>query len=44
MIFTFTKIQSSVKRIGMIDVMYFEVILSVRNDASERYPLSQDKL
>ena len=44
MIFTFTNIQNSFKRIGMKDVIYFEGILSVHKDTSERYPLSQDKL
>ena len=38
MIFTFTKMQSSVKRTGIIGVIYFEGTLSVRKGAPERFP------
>ena len=36
MIFTFTKVQTSVKRTGMIDVIYFEGTLSMRKGAPGR--------
>ena len=41
MIFTFTKMQSSIKRIGMIDVIYFKGTLTVRKGAPERFPPPQ---
>ena len=38
MIFTFTKMQSSDKRTGMVDVIYFEGTLYERKDAPEGFP------
>ena len=45
MIFTFTKMQSSLKRAGMIDIIYFEGTLSVRKGAPERFhPLTRENI
>ena len=38
MIFTFTKVQYSVKTTGMIDVIHFQGTFSVRKVAPERFP------
>ena len=44
MIFTFTKMQTSVKRTGMIDVVYFEDTFSVRKDGgSNTFQIKLDR-